>query len=124
MNTSKKYESSYAGYVYEKPVTYWTSKETVMNSLTKIDLSSSDSITSGGMPIISNENTVYADANDNHTAVIASSGMKKSVCCFLPLIISKQYMTCRLFKYILTYFIYQRSIFLFIFLIIIVYKYL
>lgn len=86
MNIQKKYESSYAGYIYEKPITYWTSKETITNILTRIDLSSPDSIQSGGMPIISDGNIVYADTSDNHTAIIASSGMKKSLCCFAPLI--------------------------------------
>lgn len=86
MAKKKLYEASYAGYVYEKPVTHWTSSEDVKKRLTKVDLTSAEGIEAGGMPIISDGKTVYVDSEDGHTAIDASSGMKKSLCCFMPLI--------------------------------------
>ena len=35
MVRKRQYESAYAGYVYEKPVTYWTSTEEVKKRLIK-----------------------------------------------------------------------------------------
>lgn len=86
MVKKKQYEASYAGYVYEKPVTHWTASEEVKENLIKVDLTSDSNIEAGGMPIISDGKTAYIDAGDSHTAVVASSGMKKSICCFMPLI--------------------------------------
>ena len=40
----------------------------------------------GGVPIISDGQNVYIDDGDGHTALIACSGMKKSICGFMPLI--------------------------------------
>ncbi len=40
----------------------------------------------GGMPIISDGRNVYMDDGDGHTVLIACSGMKKSICGFMPLI--------------------------------------
>ena len=40
----------------------------------------------GGIPIISDGQNVYIDAGDNHTVLLACSGMKKSICGFMPLI--------------------------------------
>lgn len=82
----KRYEAAYAGYVYEQPVTHWTDSEDVKMRLTRVDLASDNTIEEGGMPIISEDKTAYIDAGDGHTAIIASSGMKKSICCFMPLI--------------------------------------
>lgn len=86
MEKKKRYEAAYAGYVYEKPVTHWTASEEVKMRLTKVALASDSSLEEGGMPIISEGKTAYIDAGDGHTAIIASSGMKKSICCFMPLI--------------------------------------
>lgn len=86
MEKKKRYEAVYAGYVYEKPVTHWTASEEVKKRLAKVTLESESSIEGGGMPIISEGKTAYIDAGDGHTAIIASSGMKKSICCFMPLI--------------------------------------
>ncbi|MGN0685168.1 MAG: type IV secretory system conjugative DNA transfer family protein [Gemmiger sp.] len=86
MARKKQYEESYAGYIYEKPVTYWTSAEAVKRRLTKVDLANPAGICAGGMPVISDGKTAYIDAEDGHTAIIASSGMKKSICGFMPLI--------------------------------------
>ena len=83
--TEKKHEASYAGYVYEKPITYWTSSEDVRRKLTRLNLNGKRNVKAGGMPIISNGKVVYADTHDGHTAILASSGMKKSICCFMPL---------------------------------------
>ena len=85
MVAEKKYEASYAGFVYEKPVTYWTSSEDVKGRLKRLDLKRKRNIRAGGMPIISNGRVAYADTKDGHTAIIASSSMKKSICCFMPL---------------------------------------
>lgn len=87
MVKKKQYEATYAGYVYEKPVTHWTASEKVKTCLTKVDLATDNNIIEGGLPIISNGKTSYIDVRDGHTAIIASSGMKKSVCCFMPLIL-------------------------------------
>lgn len=86
MFKKKLYEAAYAGYVYEKPVTYWTDSDEVKNRFTKVNLVSDNNIGEGGMPIISDGKTAYIDAGDGHTAIIASSGMKKSICCFMPLV--------------------------------------
>lgn len=86
MTKKKLYEAYYAGYVYEKPVTHWTSSEEVKKRLVHLELTSGKAIKAGGMPIISDGKNVFIDAKDGHTAIIASSGMKKSVCCFMPLI--------------------------------------
>ena len=86
MTREKQYESVYAGFVYEKPETYWTSTEEVKSRLTRIRLGGNRAVRAGGIPIISDGKVVYADTEDGHTAIIASSGMKKSICCFMPLI--------------------------------------
>lgn len=86
MERKKLYEAAYAGYVYEKPVTHWTSTEEVKKRLTRIDLTDWSSIKTGGMPIISDGQTAYIDDGDGHTALIACSGMKKTICGFMPLI--------------------------------------
>lgn len=86
MRKSKRYESCYAGYVYDKPVTHWTSTENVKEQLTEVNLSARGAIASGGMPIILEGQNAHVDTSDGHTAIIASSGMKKSICCFMPLI--------------------------------------
>lgn len=85
MASKKQNEAIYAGFVYEKPVTYWTSTEDVKKRLTEIRLNGKRTIREGGMPIISDGKTVYADTGDGHTAIIASTSMKKSTCCFMPL---------------------------------------
>lgn len=86
MARKNQYEASYAGYVYEKPATYWTSTEEVKKRLTKVDLTDLGSIKAGGMPIIVDGKTAYIDDGDGHTALIACSGMKKSICGFMVLI--------------------------------------
>ena len=86
MVRKRQYESSYAGYVYEKPATYWTSTEEVKKRLTEVDLENTKEIKAGGMPIISDGGTAYIDTGDGHTVLLASSGMKKSICCYMPLI--------------------------------------
>lgn len=85
-DNKKKHEASYAGFVYEKPATYWTSSDIVKNKLTRLNLTKKQTVRAGGMPIISNGKAVYADTEDGHTAIIASSGMKKTICCFMPLV--------------------------------------
>lgn len=85
MAKKKQYEASYAGYVYEKPTTHWTSTEEV-KKLTKVNLSDLSELEAGGIPIISDGQNVYIDAGDNHTILLACSGMKKSICGFMPLI--------------------------------------
>lgn len=86
MAKEKRYEAAYAGYVYEKPVTHWTASEEVKKHLARVALGANISIEEGGIPIISEGKTAFIDAGDGHTAIIASSGMKKSICCFMPLI--------------------------------------
>ncbi len=83
---SRKYEASYAGYVHEKPASYWTSEEHLKSRLLEVDFTGKGAIKAGGMPVISDGLTAFVDARDGHTAVIAPSGMKKSICCFMPLI--------------------------------------
>lgn len=86
MTGKKQYEAAYAGYVYEKPATHWTSTEAVKKCLTKVDLTDVKALKAGGMPIISDGRNVYMDDGDGHTVLIACSGMKKSICGFMPLI--------------------------------------
>ena len=86
MTKKKQYEAAYAGYVYEKPATHWTSTEAVKKCLTKVDLTDVKALKAGGMPIISDGQNVYIDDGDGHTVLIACSGMKKSICGFMPLI--------------------------------------
>lgn len=86
MARKKQYESIYSGYVHEKPTTYWTSTEEVKRRLTEVDMTQAGDIQAGGMPIISDGTTAYVDAKDGHTAIIATSGMMKSICGFMPLI--------------------------------------
>ena len=88
MKRKKQYEASYAGFVYQKPVTYWTPTDEVMRKLTKMDFSDKKNANAGGMPILFNGKSAYVDTDDGHTAILASSGMKKSICCFMPLISS------------------------------------
>ena len=88
MARKKRYEAAYAGYVYEKPLTHWTPTDEVRRRLTRVDFTKPDGVKAGGMPIITDGKSAYVDAGDGHTAVIACSGMKKSVCCFMPLIVS------------------------------------
>ena len=85
MEKKKQYEAIYAGYVFEKPVNHWTSQEEVKHRLTEVDLTKPGTIKAGGMPIISDGRRAYIDAGDSHTAIIACSGMKKSICGFMPL---------------------------------------
>lgn len=82
----KRYEADYAGYVYEKPKTHWSSEAEVRKHLRKVDFTKSDKMEAGGIPIISDGKTAYIDDSDAHTAVDAISGMKKSICVFMPLI--------------------------------------
>lgn len=82
----KKHEASYAGYVYKKPVSYWSETEEVKKHLTKVSFNKKSKIEKGGIPIISDGKTAYIDSDDGHTAIIASSGMMKSLSCFTPLI--------------------------------------
>lgn len=88
MERRKQYESMYAGYIYREPVAHWSSTEKVKSHLTKVNFSQQKDIHEGGMPVISNGKTTYVDAADGHTVIIAASGMKKSICCFMPLIAS------------------------------------
>ena len=83
---SKKYEASYAGYVYVKPITHWSSDEDVKKKLTRVDFTNDGDIPEGGMPIISDGKIAYIDTGDSHTAICAISGMKKSICGYMPLI--------------------------------------
>lgn len=87
MAQKNQYKDLYAGYVYETPTTGWTATEEVKRRLTKVDLTRPDPIPAGGMPILSDGTTVYVDAEDGHTAINAISGMKKSICGFMPLIV-------------------------------------
>lgn len=54
--------------------------------LTKVNFSDMSELKAGGMPIISDGQEVYIDDGDGHTALIACSCMKKSICGFMPLI--------------------------------------
>ncbi len=80
----KKYEAAYAGYIHEEPKVSWSSEDEVKAKLTAIDFDKEN--TAGGLPIISDGKKCYADTGDSHTVVAAISGMKKSICAFMPLI--------------------------------------
>ncbi len=51
-----------------------------------MELQSDGDIQAGGIPIIADGSTAYIDTGDSHTAIAAVSGMKKSICAFMPLI--------------------------------------
>ncbi|MCD7858618.1 MAG: hypothetical protein LUH51_00380 [Firmicutes bacterium] len=86
MEKKKQYEAFYAGYTYTTPLTYWTATEEVKKRMARVEVSGSKKIPAGGLPIISDGKTAYIDASDGHTAILAASGMKKSLCGFMPLI--------------------------------------
>jgi len=84
----KRYEEAYAGYIYEPDKVCWSSDEQVKKRLVGVDLSKKDWKRAGGLPVICNGRYAYVDAGDSHTAIMASSGQKKSTCAFLPIISS------------------------------------
>lgn len=86
MARKKQYEASYAGYVYNKPATYWTPTTTVKQRLTKVDLDEPGTIEAGGIPLILDGTTAFVDTEDGHTLITASSGMKKTLATYLPAI--------------------------------------
>ena len=51
----KKHEASYAGYVYKKPVSYWSETEEVKKHLTKVSFNKKSKIEKGGIPIIGDD---------------------------------------------------------------------
>ena len=69
MTGKKQYEAAYAGYVYEKPATHWTSTEAVKKCLTKVDLTDVKALKAGGMPIISDGRNVYMDDGSKGRAI-------------------------------------------------------
>ncbi len=83
---TKFHEAAYAGYVYEKPAVGWTPEQEVKGRLCAVDLTSADAIPAGGPPILCDGKTAYIDTGDAHNAVCAISGMKKTICFFIPLI--------------------------------------
>jgi len=83
---TKKYESAYAGYVYEPSKAHWSSDEEVKSKLVEIDYTKKKIDVLGGLPLISDGKHAFIDAGDSHTAIAAISGMKKSICGFMPLI--------------------------------------
>lgn len=82
----KKYEANYSGFIYEKPKTYWSSESDIKKNLLKANLSDLSHLKAGGLPIISQGDEAYIDTGDSHVAITAVSGMKKSICAFMPLI--------------------------------------
>lgn len=82
----RKYESEYTGYTFDNSNASWTSKEEVKSKLLAVDLDSNEPIEAGGLPVMVEGRTAYIDTNDGHTAFEAISGMKKSICGFMPLI--------------------------------------
>lgn len=82
----RRFESEYAGYIYDRSGARWTPKDEVKKKLIPVDLDSDAPIEAGGLPVIAEGRTVYVDPSDGHTAIYAISGMKKSICGFMPLI--------------------------------------
>lgn len=82
----RKYESEYTGYTFDNSGASWTSKEEVKRKLLAVNLDSNEPIEAGGLPVMVEGRTAYIDTNDGHTAFEAISGMKKSICGFMPLI--------------------------------------
>ncbi len=81
-----KYEAAYAGYIYDRPATYWSGEEELKSKLLRVDLTDPKGIPAGGLPVISDGKIAYVDAGDSHTSINAISGMKKSICVYIPLI--------------------------------------
>lgn len=75
---TKKYESAYAGYVYEPSKAHWSSDEDVKAKLVEIDYTKKKIDVLGGLPLISDGKHAFIDAGDSHTAIAAISGMKKA----------------------------------------------
>lgn len=82
----KNYEAAYAGYVHPAPKTNWSSEETVKKSLLEVDLKGKKTIDSGGIPIITDGEKAFVDNKDSHCIIYGTSGFKKSICVFMPLI--------------------------------------
>lgn len=78
--------AAYAGYVYAEPRVNWSSPEAVRSNMDYIDLRDEKPILAGGIPVISNGRRVYADTSDSHTVIYGSSGSKKSLSVFMPLL--------------------------------------
>ena len=83
---TKKFAAEYAGYVYDESENTWTSKEELKKKLQKVKLNSTAPLPAGGLPVFVEGNNAYIDTSDGHTAFMAISGMKKSICGFMPLI--------------------------------------
>ncbi len=82
-----KYEEFYSGYVNERTQTGWTPLKKLKEKLKYVDLTQDEPIEAGGLPVISDGHSMaYIDASDSHTVIEAVSGMKKSICGFMPLV--------------------------------------
>lgn len=82
-----QYEEFYSGYVSERTQTGWTPLNKVKEMLCFVDLTKEERIEAGGLPVISDGHSMaYIDTSDAHTVIEAISGMKKSICAFMPLI--------------------------------------
>lgn len=77
--------SLYSGYVHERPKTNWSSKEFIKENLIRTNFGSA-SLRGGGIPVISDGKTGYIDSSDNHVAIFGTSGFKKSLAVYMPLI--------------------------------------
>lgn len=64
----------------------WSSISEITLGLKKIDLSSSKTIDSSGLPIYADGTSVYVDHLDNHTLVLGSTGSKKTRLFCMPTI--------------------------------------
>lgn len=77
MSSNHKYESYYSKYDNAFFDSRWAEAEEIKASLTKVDFSS-ESLSSAGVPYMSDGKTVYVDTSDSHAIVIGCSGSKKS----------------------------------------------
>lgn len=81
-----KNSSLYSGYIHEPPKTNWTPAEDIRDRLAEVDFNSDRPFESGGIPVISDGKKGYIDTSDNHVAIFGSSGFKKSLTVYMPLI--------------------------------------
>lgn len=84
MTQPKQYEASYAAYTYSKESGYWVSDERIKEQLPHITFTEDNPPEAGGTPVISNGKDAYVDTSDLHTVIYGLSGVKKSICFFMP----------------------------------------
>lgn len=83
---TKDYEEKYSGFIHPASRVNWSPEDQMKAMLSPVEFGRASTPGSGGIPIISDGKTGYVDASDAHCSIFGSSGSKKSICAFMPLI--------------------------------------